>query len=228
MNTEQTVTLENRVRVHAAMADPTRLRVVDLLATSDASVSEVGARLGVASNLLAHHLRVLEQAGLVTRHRSEGDARRTYLSLGGPLAPLVRDGAPRGGSVTPARRVLFVCTANTARSHLAAALWRRASTVEAASAGTDPGSRVNPAAISVGRRHDLEVPDVAPRLLADTLAGDDLVITVCDRAHEEIGVAAWAHWSVADPVAGGRAAFERAYAALESRVHALAPVVVPA
>jgi ArsR family transcriptional regulator, arsenate/arsenite/antimonite-responsive transcriptional repressor / arsenate reductase (thioredoxin) len=33
------------------------------------------------SNLLAHHLRVLEEAGLVTRHRSEGDKRRSYLRL---------------------------------------------------------------------------------------------------------------------------------------------------
>ncbi len=222
------MSVEARAHLHAAMADPTRLRVVDLLAASDASVSEVGARLGVASNLLAHHLKVLEEAGLVTRHRSEGDARRTYLSLDGPRAALLQAGATARNAVTPARRVLFVCTANTARSHLAAALWRRVSTVEATSAGTDPGRRVNRSAISVGRRHDLEVPDVTPRLLADTLSDDDLVITVCDRAHEEVGVTAWAHWSVADPVSGGRGAFERAYAALDSRVRALAPVVVPA
>ena len=33
------------------------------------------------SNLLAHHVKVLERAGVVTRHRSEGDRRRTYLTL---------------------------------------------------------------------------------------------------------------------------------------------------
>ena len=130
--------------------------------------------------------------------------------------------------MTPARRVLFVCTANTARSHLAAALWRRVSAVEATSAGTDPGPRVNRAAISVGRRQRPRGPDVEPRLLADTRREDDLVITVCDRAHEEVGVEAWAHWSVADPVSGGRGAFERAYASLDARVRSLAPVVVPA
>jgi ArsR family transcriptional regulator, arsenate/arsenite/antimonite-responsive transcriptional repressor / arsenate reductase (thioredoxin) len=63
--------------------------------------------------LLAHHLRVLEQAGVITRRRSEGDRRRTYLQLApGALDPLA---APPART---ARRVLFVCTANSARSHL--------------------------------------------------------------------------------------------------------------
>jgi len=86
------------------------------------------------SNLLAHHLRTLEQAGVITRRRSEGDRRRAYLRLvPGTLDSLVA--AP--AAAVP--RVLFVCTANSARSHLAAALWRRASHVPAASAG-DPAS----------------------------------------------------------------------------------------
>ena len=33
------------------------------------------------SNLVAHHLRTLREAGLVTQRRSQGDARRTYLQL---------------------------------------------------------------------------------------------------------------------------------------------------
>jgi ArsR family transcriptional regulator, arsenate/arsenite/antimonite-responsive transcriptional repressor / arsenate reductase (thioredoxin) len=87
------------------------------------------------SNLLAHHLGVLEQAGLVSRHRSEGDRRRTYLRLvQGALDPLAR---PPARTV---RRVLFVCTANPAGSHLAAALWRRTSSIPVASAGTHPAA----------------------------------------------------------------------------------------
>jgi protein-tyrosine-phosphatase len=46
-----------------------------------------------------------------------------------------------------AQRVVFVCTANSARSHLAAALWRRASAVPAVSAGTRPADRIAPGAI---------------------------------------------------------------------------------
>jgi DNA-binding MarR family transcriptional regulator len=72
--------------------------------------------LAMPSNLLAHHLRVLEAAGMITRHRSDGDKRRSYLRLvPGSLDSLARPPA------RSARRVLFVCTANSARSHLAAA-----------------------------------------------------------------------------------------------------------
>ncbi len=77
MNNEQTADLERRARVHAALGDVHRLQVVDLLATTDLSSSELGAALGIPSNLLAHHLRTLEDAGLLTRRRSEGDGRRT-------------------------------------------------------------------------------------------------------------------------------------------------------
>ena len=130
------------------------------------------------SNLLAHHLHTLEDAGLVTRRRSEGDRRRTYLSLIRRAARPLPE-ASAGRLLPQPRRVLFVCTANTARSHLAAAIWRRASPLDATCAGTHPGDRVNPGALAAARRHRLDVPDVAPRLLADTLEQGDLVITVC-------------------------------------------------
>jgi DNA-binding HxlR family transcriptional regulator len=63
--------------------------------------------LTMPSNLLAHHLHVLEQAGIITRRRSEGDRRRTYLRL----IPGTLDQLP-APPVRTARRVLFVCTAN--------------------------------------------------------------------------------------------------------------------
>ena len=125
--------LERRAAVHAALADPARLRITDALDAGDASPSELAAMLQMPSNLLAHHLRVLEEAGLVARRRSDGDRRRTYLRLvPGTLDSLASPG------LLPARRVLFVCTANSARSHLAAALWRRASKVPAASPALIP------------------------------------------------------------------------------------------
>ena len=52
--------------------------------------------LAMPSNLLAHHLHVLEQAGVITRRRSEGDRRRTYLRLiPGALDSLAVPPAPR-------------------------------------------------------------------------------------------------------------------------------------
>ena len=148
MNNEQMADVAARAAVHAALADPARLLITDTLAVGDVSPSELAAMLGMPSNLLAHHLHVLEQAGLLTRRRSEGDRRRSYLRLvPGPLDSLSRPPSRR------ARRVLFVCTANSARSHLAAALWRRASKVPAASAGTHPAAAIAAGAIAAAGRH---------------------------------------------------------------------------
>ncbi len=205
--------------MHAALADLARLRITDILADGDASPSELAAVLAMPSNLLAHHLRVLEDAGLVLRRRSEGDRRRTYLRLvAGALDTL-------GGSpARAARRVLFVCTANSARSPLAAALWRQASQVPAASAGTHPADAIDPGAIAAARRRGLPLRRLRPRPVSEVQQDGDFVITVCDLAHEEIGELAAAHWSVPDPVpAGDDASFDAALNELARRVGLLAP-----
>ena len=205
--------------MHAALADPARLRITDTLLAGDASPSELAGMLAMPSNLLAHHLHVLEQAGLITRRRSEGDHRRTYLQL----VPGVLDSlAPP--TARAALRVLFVCTANSARSHLAAALWRRASNIPAVSAGTHPAVAIDPGAIATARRHSLPLPRLRPRHISDVRQHGDLVITVCDLAHEELGEAAAMHWSIPDPVpAGGPGSFDAALARLADRVGRLAP-----
>jgi protein-tyrosine-phosphatase/DNA-binding HxlR family transcriptional regulator len=214
MNTEQSNNLARRAAVHAALADQARLLITDTLAEGDASPSELGALLAMPSNLLAHHLHVLEQAGIITRRRSEGDHRRSYLRL----VPGALDG-PAGAPQRAARRVLFVCTANSARSHLAAALWRQASRVPAASAGTHPADAIDPGAIDAARRHQLPLPRQRPRHISGAHEDGDLVITVCDLAHEELGELAALHWSVPDPVPSGDAgSFDAALDELSQRV----------
>ena len=211
--------LARRAAIHAALADPARLQITDTLLAGDASPSELAAMLGMPSNLLAHHLHVLEQAGIITRRRSEGDRRRTYLQLiPGTLDSLA---AP---TARAALRVLFVCTANSARSHLAAALWRRASTVPAVSAGTHPAAAIDPGAIAAAARHHLPLPRLRPRHISDVRQQGDLVITVCDMAHEELTESTAVHWSIPDPVPDGDpASFDTAVAQLADRVQRLAP-----
>ena len=118
-----------------------------------------------------------------------------------------------GAAITAPQRVLFVCTANTARSHLAAALWRQASPIAAASAGTHPGERDPPrGAARPPTGTACTLPESHPRLLDRRRRGGDLLITVCDRAHEELGDLGWAHWSIPDPVPQGtNRAFDTAY-----------------
>lgn len=219
MNGEQTSELARRAAVHAALADPARLRITDALVEGDASPSELMALLAMPSNLLAHHLRVLEDAGLITRRRSQGDRRRTYLRLvPGMLESLAGPRARR------ARRVLFVCTANSARSHLAAALWRRASKVPAVSAGTHPADAIDHGAIDAAGRHHLPLPRLRPRHISDVWHDGDLVVTVCDLAHEELGDPAAVHWSVADPVpVGDPGSFDAALDELADRIGRFAP-----
>jgi protein-tyrosine-phosphatase/DNA-binding transcriptional ArsR family regulator len=219
MDEDQFSGLERRASVHAALADMARLRIVDRLSEGDASPSELAAMLTMPSNLLAHHLEVLEQAGLLTRRRSQGDRRRTYLQL----VPGALD-TPSAVPGCTARRVLFVCTANSARSHLAAALWRQASKVPAASAGTHPAAAIDPGAIAAAGRRHLAVPRVRPRHIDDVRRDGDLVVTVCDLAREELGRDVAVHWSVPDPVpAGDPASFDAALNDLGGRVGQLAP-----
>jgi hypothetical protein len=116
--------------------------VVDLLQVQDLSPHALAAALEIPGNLLAHHLKVLETAGVVTRAHSQNDKRRTYVRL----VPESLDGllpAP-GPLVVP--RVVFVCTHNSARSVLAERL-NAVSDVPSASAGTHPRAR-NPRATS--------------------------------------------------------------------------------
>lgn len=217
MNDEQT-SLERRAAVHAALGDAARLAIVDTLRFGDASPSELSTALSMPSNLIAFHLKALEDARLITRTRSEGDRRRTYLHL----AADVLDRLDTTHMASP-ERVVFVCTANSARSHLAAALWRRASRVPVASAGTHPADRIDPRAIAAAERHDLRLPRRRPRHLDEVAAQGDVVVTVCDVAHEELGAATRLHWSISDPSRiGTPAAFDTAYNELAARVTDLA------
>lgn len=211
--------VEGRARLHAALADPGRLRIVDVLSLGDASPSELAEILDAPSNLVAHHLKVLEREGVVARTRSEGDRRRAYVHL----VPAAL-GALAVTDVRSVARVLFVCTANSARSHLAAALWRQCSEVPAASAGTHPAQQIAPGAIETAKRHELELPLIQPRHVSEIRGDGDLVVTVCDRAHEELDFPVDVHWSVPDPVrVGTPQAFDQALTELGHRVGNLAP-----
>ncbi|MGA8988084.1 helix-turn-helix domain-containing protein [Aeromicrobium sp.] len=219
MNVER-LPLAERAAWHAALADVARLAIVDHLALGDRSPSELQALIGLRSNLLAHHLKVLEQAGVVVRRRSEGDRRRTYLTL----APV---DIPSADVAVHVNRVVFVCSANSARSQLAAALWTKRSTVRATSAGTHPADRIAAGALAVAERRSLPLLSVAPQPLTQVEQADDFVIAVCDNAYEELGAAVSLHWSIPDPVArGGADAFEATCAELDRRIATLAPRLI--
>ncbi|MEJ3653180.1 helix-turn-helix domain-containing protein [Actinomycetes bacterium KLBMP 9759] len=214
-----------RAAVHAALGEPARLAIVDALLLGEASPSELQQLLDLPSNLMAHHLRVLERAGVITRQRSEGDRRRTYLAVSVDALSALRPVAARD-----AARVVFVCTENAARSQLAAAVWAGESPVPAASAGTHPASDIHPQVVPAARRHGIALEPARPRHVDEVIRADDVVVTVCDSAHEELGPGPQrVHWSVSDPARrGDAAAFDRAVADLTQRITRLTPAIRPA
>jgi len=233
-----------RAAKHAALGDPTRLEIVDLLTLGDLSPTELQQRLGISSNLLAHHLGLLEREGIVGRRRSDADRRRSYVRL----VPHGLEGLAPTSAAAP-RRVVFVCTANSARSQLAEAIWMqsawaqapdaqktgarnpdaqnpnaqntvRSCSIPAASAGIRPAEAIEPGAIETARRHGLVLPSRAPRHVEDVIEDEDCVITVCDTAHEELPtMGGGLHWSVPDPVPiGTEAAFDAAFEDIAQRI----------
>ena len=58
-------------RVFAALADPTRRDMVARLTDADATVTELAAPYDVSLQAVSKHLKVLEEAGLVTRSREQ-------------------------------------------------------------------------------------------------------------------------------------------------------------
>ena len=211
-----------RAKVHAALGDPARLAIADILVLGDASPGEIGARLGMSTNLVAHHVGVLADAGVIERRRSEHDGRRSYLQL--RPAALTALQSPR---LHAPRRVVFVCTRNSARSQLAAAVWSEYSPIAVASAGTEPAKRINPRAVRAAKRHGLRLDPADTHHLDEVSADGDLMIAVCDHAHETLPAErARLHWSIPDPVpVDTDDAFEAVYADLADRIMRFAPTI---
>ncbi len=131
------------------------------------------------------------------------------------------------------KRVLFLCTANLARSILAEAILTRrgAGRLEAFSAGSAPRGEPNPVALRTLDERGHPTAHLRSKSWAEFAAPGappvDLVITVCDNAKGEScpvwpGHPVQAHWGIPDPAGedddGAAADFVRAYNRLNERV----------
>ena len=76
----------HRSAVLAALADPTRCAILDRLAGGEATVMELSEPFDISQPAISRHLKVLEEAGLITR-RVDGSRRPCRLN-GAPLAEL--------------------------------------------------------------------------------------------------------------------------------------------
>jgi arsenate reductase len=85
-----------------------------------------------------------------------------------------------------AKRVLILCTGNSARSQMAEGFLRSFDPgLEVLSAGTNPAAKVNPFAIKVMKEVGIDLSNRKPKDVRDYLDQSfDYVITVCDNAKE--------------------------------------------
>ena len=135
----------------------------------------------------------------------------------------------------PVYNVLFLCTANSARSILAEGLLNRwgQGRFRAFSAGSHPSGKINPYALELLERLSLPLEYPCSKSWDEFAAPGsphlDFVITVCDNAAGEPcpvwpGQPVTAHWGVPDPAAlegndaAKRGAFLQACLALEARI----------
>lgn len=70
--------------VFAALGDPVRNAIIDRLTEDDATVGQLASMFPITFQAVSQHIRTLERAGLVTRHR-EGRHQRVHLQP----APLI-------------------------------------------------------------------------------------------------------------------------------------------
>jgi len=239
----------------ACLGHPGRLAVFRLLmrfAPRGVRPTEIASALGIKQNTLSHHLADLTGCGLV-QVRREGrslfyavDLQKTEsligylaLDLGRARPDLLPKALHEKANPMPdmSYNVLFICSGNSARSIFAEALLRDLGKGRfvAHSAGTRPGSTINPVALAVLARNGHDTAGLRAKHLSEfqgpAAPQMDFVFTVCDSAAAEEcppwpGQPITGHWGLPDPVKATGTEAERAlvfaqtYGALRHRIAA--------
>jgi arsenate reductase len=92
------------------------------------------------------------------------------------------------------KRILFLCTGNSCRSHMAEGLLRQrgGDRYLALSAGADPSGYVHPLAIQVMKEIQIDIADQRSKSIREFLPPEgtppDLIVSVCDSAAENCPV----------------------------------------
>ena len=114
------------------------------------------------------------------------------------------------------RRVLFLCTGNSARSQMAEGWLRHLAgdQYDVYSAGTEPKGQVHPLAVWVMAEAEVDISAQRPKSLRSFVGKPwDFIITVCDRAKEQCPIFprdhVQIHWSFDDPAAATGTADEQ-------------------
>ncbi len=121
--------------------------------------------------------------------------------------------------------VLFVCIHNAGRSQMAAGFLRSlgGDAVEVRSAGSDPGPRINPAAVEAMAEVGVDISDQSPKILtSEAVETSDVVITMgCGDACPIFPGISYRNWELDDPAGQGIDAVRPIRDEIRTRVQAL-------
>ena len=246
------------VKALAALAQSSRLAIFRALVVAGpkgCTPSALSAALDLTGPALSFHLKELLQAGLVTQEREgrhliyraelgQMNALLAYLTEhcceGASCAEVTdfqcKSHGPKEHTMSePVFNVLFLCTANSARSIMAEAILNQlgAGRFRAYSAGSHPAAQINPDALELLQRNHFKTDRLYSKDWTEFARSDaphmHFVLTVCDKAAGEVcpvwpGQPLSAHWGVADPVevqgdaATRLKAFSEAFLVLNRRI----------
>ncbi|MBX5467550.1 MAG: threonylcarbamoyl-AMP synthase [Firmicutes bacterium] len=157
---------------------------------------------------------------------------------------LAKAATPESPEATEAPFLLFVCTGNTCRSPLAAALWNRLNTgipAESAGVGAVLGAPAAPEAVAAAKRHGAELETHRSRPL-QAVVGTPLWVVVMTRDQARAVVRQRPEWAgrirllrelageegeVEDPLGRGQAAYDILASQLERWLVAIRHAVAP-
>ena len=235
----------------AALGQETRLDIFRMLVRRGAEglpPRVIGERLKLPLPTLSFHLNDLKHSGLVVSRRESKavlyEARVSTVDkvveyLTGNCRGRVKAAnlvqRPKVKTSGRPKKILFLCTRNSARSIMAECAMNRLGEgrFQSFSAGSDPAGNVNPATLRVLSELNYETNGLRSKSWDEFAAPQnsplDFVFTLCDRAAAE-PCPAWpgqplrSHWGVKDPLvfegssSATRKVFLETYAALEQRI----------
>ncbi|AJK69570.1 arsenate reductase ArsC [Corynebacterium marinum] len=127
--------------------------------------------------------------------------------------------------------VLFVCVHNAGRSQMAAAYLQELSggKVSVLSAGSEPGDRLNPAAVAVMAEEGIDLTQASPKVLTtEAVQASDVVITMgCGDTCPVFPGKRYEDWQLEDPAGKDLEVVRAIRDDIKGRVTALLAELIP-